>query len=469
MRMHTPRRGFTLVELLVAAALTMLIMAILASTFQTAMDGMSHLRAAAELQDRLRSASERLRSDLASPHFEDEAIARGQLSNLRFDLPNILAPAGGYFNVVQAAPSTLENRLGVLSPSDYSSTSTNHALVFTAKLSGKTTQNLFTAPRPAGTLDQTNDNLVSSPAATYASKWAVVSWFLSASDTTTGPNPRTMYTLHRRVKLLAETADSRITIPTGLTQQQFDNWVKEMRKYYAFDDRKQIQILNNTPSSTVPPTYTTPPIYIYDVNNPNFGRVLTVKDSAIRGINLDNINGFPRELPPLNIRTSSDLTLPNDDGSDIVVSNVLSFEVKADYSRVDVGNPVTSAIAANISLNTPAVPQNPQNPFLPAGIGFPTMYPRPASPILPLPPTAGATHFNPFANPDFPYDDLPRQYLPSIVSSLPPGTLPAATNLLSSFDTGANPGYRIKALQIKLRVYDPKTQTSRQVTIIQEM
>ena len=77
------RHGFTLVELLVSTALTLLIMSILASSFQTAMDSLSHLRSAGDLQDRLRSGGERLKQDLIAQHFEDEAIKR--------------MPAGGRF------------------------------------------------------------------------------------------------------------------------------------------------------------------------------------------------------------------------------------------------------------------------------------------------------------------------------------------------------------------------------------
>lgn len=508
---HQSRRGFTLVELLVAAALTMLIMAILASAFQTAMDSMSHLRAAAEMQDRLRSASERLRTDLMAPHFEDEAIGRGQLSNLRFDLGNSL-PAGGYFNIIQATPSMLENRLGVLTPNDFSSYAPgtirnpvtnvdipNHTLSFTAKLSGKNAQNLFTAPRPAGTLDQTNDNLVNSPLTTYASKWAVVSWFLAPSDLTTGPNPKTMYTLHRRVKLLAEIPDCFIA----------PAFIAEAGNYYVIDNRPQIQRLISTS-----PTIQYAPVEV----NTNYGRVLTVKDDAVRGpapvlvgTNL-YVNGAPAPvIPPLNVRTMTpgvtttasviavltdtaipDIFTPAGNGSDIVVSNVVSFEVKADYTQVIRDNAVSSAISQVLPSQTnptgsPLVPANPQNPL--TGIGYPTIFPRPAvgsQPLLVLPGTGDPnlrSYFNPFSNPDFPFDDLPQNqklplpaqrqqlYLQSIYDPLKMPTVTAANlPLLNAvFDTGSPAGYRVKALQVKIRIYDPKTMGTRQVTVIQEM
>src|SRR5262249_48854638 len=39
----------------------------------------------------------------------------------------------------------------------------------------------------------------------------------------------------------------------------------------------------------------------------------------------------------------------------------------------------------------------------------------------------------------------------------------------AAFDTSNNPGYRITALQITIRVWDLKTSQARQITIIQDM
>ena len=69
---HVPRatrRGFTLVELMVAMALTMFIMVILSEAFATGLDVFSQLKAIGDMEESLRAASTALRNDLAADHF----------------------------------------------------------------------------------------------------------------------------------------------------------------------------------------------------------------------------------------------------------------------------------------------------------------------------------------------------------------------------------------------------------------
>src|SRR5205085_3529206 len=63
------RGGFTLVELLVAAAVSILLMVILTEAFKRGIDMFRTLRAQGQMQERLRLASIGLRDDLASFHF----------------------------------------------------------------------------------------------------------------------------------------------------------------------------------------------------------------------------------------------------------------------------------------------------------------------------------------------------------------------------------------------------------------
>src|SRR4051812_15072841 len=65
------RPGFTLVELLVAMALIMFLMAILASAFGVIGKTFSDLKAVGDLNEKLRTASRVLRADLAAVHFTD--------------------------------------------------------------------------------------------------------------------------------------------------------------------------------------------------------------------------------------------------------------------------------------------------------------------------------------------------------------------------------------------------------------
>jgi type II secretory pathway pseudopilin PulG len=65
------RQGFTIPELLVAMALIMFIMAILAEAFKAGLDSFRQLKAVGDLQEKLRSATSALRTDLESYHFGD--------------------------------------------------------------------------------------------------------------------------------------------------------------------------------------------------------------------------------------------------------------------------------------------------------------------------------------------------------------------------------------------------------------
>jgi prepilin-type N-terminal cleavage/methylation domain-containing protein len=68
--MRNQRPGFTLVELLVAMALTMFIMVILSQAFVTGLETFRQLKAIGDIQSSLRVAATSLRSDLGQAHFE---------------------------------------------------------------------------------------------------------------------------------------------------------------------------------------------------------------------------------------------------------------------------------------------------------------------------------------------------------------------------------------------------------------
>jgi prepilin-type N-terminal cleavage/methylation domain-containing protein len=68
------RRGFTIVELLVAMALIILIMAVLSEAFVSGLGAFRSLKSIGDMQERLRVASIKLRADLALRHFEDRRM-----------------------------------------------------------------------------------------------------------------------------------------------------------------------------------------------------------------------------------------------------------------------------------------------------------------------------------------------------------------------------------------------------------
>jgi type II secretory pathway pseudopilin PulG len=440
------RTGFTLVELLVATALTMLIMSIIASSFQTAMDSLSHLRSAGELQDRLRSGSEKLRLDLQAPHFEDEAVKRGKLREVRHDQNPNFRPRSGFFHIGQGSESIAEHSGIPAQPRDYSTKAVNHGLMFTVKLPGNSRQSLFTAPRvvpPAGfaPLDNKNDNLILSPLTTYASRWAIVSYFLSPSgENTLGPSPQPLYHLHRRVRLLAEVPNT------------FINPFDPNSANYFFDDRKELRTLTAAPS-----TYSAP------FPNPNFGRVYTPTDRAVTDGNakFDKSVIDAASTIPTNIRSAwtrpNDMFTPAADGSDIVMSNLLCFEVKSTYNEV-----LTSVVKNGTTV--PIVSQFPRKSIRTVDLSSP--------PYISMGVAVDNYNAN---NKDYPYDDLPPMSARAQLAARAfdtgsgGGTDPLTANVTSASAPPAAQPFRVKGIQVKLRIYDPKNKTTRQATIVQEM
>ncbi len=206
------RQGFTLVELLVSTALIVLIMAVISQAFVEGLDSFRHLKAIGDLQERLRTASSLLRTDLAAPHFEKPR----RLSDLGTGKPR---PSEGFFRI-QAAAATGENSDGDGIPSSRA----NHLLHFTIQTTGRlrddwliSTLPLTLTGQPLTTLTEDQyapDDFESRPPYTQnppnlpllLSQSAEVVWWLQPQvDTlgqqmTAGTTP--LYTLRRSQRLL---------------------------------------------------------------------------------------------------------------------------------------------------------------------------------------------------------------------------------------------------------------------------
>src|SRR6516225_2620866 len=121
------RQAFTLVELLVAMALIIFMMAILAQAFVAATDSFRDLKAAGDLAEKLRAVSIQLRRELAADHFE----GKKRLSQPSFWDSG--PPRQGFFRIYQGSRSQSE---GVDADGIASYRSADHALHFTVKLRG---------------------------------------------------------------------------------------------------------------------------------------------------------------------------------------------------------------------------------------------------------------------------------------------------------------------------------------------
>src|SRR5262249_47583775 len=135
------RRGFTLIELLVAMALTLFVMVILSEAFGTGLTVFRDLKAMGDMEEKLRTASTLLRSDLAADHFE----GKRRLSDL-----NVYSdrPTQGFARILRVPAGVInEGNDADGLPSFRSST---HLLHLAVKRRGSRREDFFAAVVPAG-------------------------------------------------------------------------------------------------------------------------------------------------------------------------------------------------------------------------------------------------------------------------------------------------------------------------------
>jgi prepilin-type N-terminal cleavage/methylation domain-containing protein len=209
------RGGFTLVELLVALALIVFILAILAEAFEKGIGTFRRLKAISDMNERLRSASSIIRRYLAAEHFEGSR----RLSDGNFEWS---PPQEGFFRIWQGSPDVLgrggvEEGEGADEDGIHSYRSVDHILHFSVKLRGTSPAEFFrTSLLPPDskilTLIPNGDVRFQEPGA-YHAVWAEVAFFLKDSgETTSDPldpsrDRLKLYTLHLRQRLAVPDSD----------------------------------------------------------------------------------------------------------------------------------------------------------------------------------------------------------------------------------------------------------------------
>jgi len=145
---RTRRPGFTLVELMVSAAVCVIIMAVLSTVFQSGIDVMRDMRSVGSLQDQLRAATEMIRRDLQADHFVPRdsrtighLISGPRLSDQWPTDPAWQPPVGGFFHIESDKTGAIE-----ADDSDslhFAKSGANAVLHFTSILPGDKPQNLY--------------------------------------------------------------------------------------------------------------------------------------------------------------------------------------------------------------------------------------------------------------------------------------------------------------------------------------
>jgi hypothetical protein len=525
------RPGFTLIEVIVAAGLCMLIMSVLAGAFAAGIDTFSLLKSTGELNDRLAVAKEVLVGDLTSTHLEDDTGLPLRVSNVRYDLLGtplaqdaVLGryakpPARGFFRIQQNTVSTNEGTDPDGIPSSFS---TSHFLHMTVRRTPDQVAKMFLSrvpnPNPNTTIpnmtaSNVNDawtsdrklgltfnaeypyNLLPGPGRafgdygyrlqheclgalsgvsvgtsdrSFASPWAEVAYFLRDSGTTTtGPAPKTLFSLHRRVRVLTKN-------DSGTHQLNWQPFQAAAPGMSCAPNTGTLPKLLNGPGDIAVPTN-------------RMGGLTGVTSALATGAAIDTIGPVAD--------AAGNMT-----GEDILVTNVISFEIKAawdapGFSRFTNPGNLTGAgpryaLPVRTVATTEVVPGTPPTPIPLAAADTPTS----ETPFddLPLAPsvergwnpndTSMNSHTFPqgSGNPNTARWFMDATYTPGVrrifdtwaaVPNWNESVVPHPTTPRTWLP---NPNYvplpiRLKAIQIKLRIYDQKNHLTRQITIIQDL
>ena len=418
---RTRRPGFTLIEVLVAAGLCMLIMVVMTQAFAAGIDTFSVLKSTGELQERLAVAGTVLQSDLAATHLENQVGEPKRVSGIRFDRigsgdPAARPPHRGFFRIQQESLSMLEGVDPDTIPSTRAGGSANngHILHMSVKLPGTRQDRAFTANLTGNSATAIQNaqlqsiSLINLEPSTskYCSQWAEVAYFLNPTSTgTTAAGSTPLFSLHRRIRVLTQNDDTGISWFTSQT---------------ATPGMSCNQV--TTATATIPPTAIGQQKLLNGPGN------ITVPDFRLGG------------KTGIRSATGIDNFAPLGTGDDILLSNVISFEIKANWDTVSglppVAAPTDDAPFYDLPVST-SVPS--------LGRTFDTWSDRPNT----------TSPFN--------YDGWNTPMIPNPAAPAPPAMIP-------------NPNYRpvplpirLKAIQIKLRIYDPKNKLARQITLIQDM
>lgn len=242
-RIEAGRGGFTLVELLVAMALTLFIMVIITNAYTTGLETFRQLKGIGDLQEKLRVAAQRIREDLGAAHFDSNK----RLSDFYLWRPEG-RPRHGFFRIVQETRGVFEGTDldGIPSyrvPEVVKNQDRRHLLHFSVRLRGNRAHDFFKARvplnspfdpsnpktyKPTNFFDQPDTRLQTQ--GIYSSQWGEIAYFPVRTGWTsdpTDPNAGTGTPLYSIYRI------QRVVVPDN---SQIDDLLpaSELPKYAAF-------------------------------------------------------------------------------------------------------------------------------------------------------------------------------------------------------------------------------------------
>jgi prepilin-type N-terminal cleavage/methylation domain-containing protein len=421
------RKAFTLVELLVSLALIVFIMAILSYAFSAATRSFTDLKAAGDLAERLRAAVTLLRRDLAADHFEGKK---------RLSDPNFWdngPPAEGFFRIWQTTPAATVNEGtepgGTLS--SYRSTGT--MLHFAVKLRGNLERDYFAGfvpdNSPLATLGQF-ESRYQDGSPVYKSQWAEVAYWLqpALSASTGGPdtaNGQPLYTLYRR-QLLAVPDNNKPTVAYSAPGNAFP--YLELSAQPGRNDNGNFSF-NGPRDLTIPAR--------------RFGMSPNAP-SATKPFGAEYA-GLPLGAAPDYFYPTMGADNTNFANADVALNDVVSCDVRI----------LLAGGTDFVTLFDPSVAAHSNgNPSFAYAAGTPQ---KPAV----FDTWSAAT--------DDVYDYSARDNYATTGATTPRWALPNTNASVPLYRNAAGQAIRIRAIQISIRVWDPKTQLTRQVTLVQDL
>jgi hypothetical protein len=436
------RRGITLVEMLVALAVTLLMMGAVVTVFGFIGERVTDSRAMIETADRIRSAGHRLREDLTSitvdaiPWQRPEEGA-GYLEILEGPARDARDASGTY-----ATPNSPQAMVG----------DTDDLLMFTVRSHGEPYRGKFTAP--AG----------SNLSTIIESNTAEVVWFLQPTAGI-ATNPPT-YSLCRRQMLIVPAGVLGANAPMGdpafyelydvsarVDRHQNSNAIRRIANTLGDLTKRENRFLHNK-------------LYANNLANPSAGL------------------GYPWRVPYR--QDPSGLTLPpltqfsaDRQGEDVVLTNVLSFDVQVFDANVEMRS-TGSAIVEPTDPGYKNAPANNTNPArgayidlgdtLPGAI-FGAMTPNAALKSL-LAPNAQQFRYSTYDTWSFHYEHDGVQQTTFGTDKGTNGlddnamTNPGVDDM-SERETSPPYPYPLRGLRVKIRVYEPTSKQVRETTIVQ--
>jgi type II secretory pathway pseudopilin PulG len=437
------RNAFTIVELLVAMALIMFIMAILSTAFVTATTTFRNLKAIGDMANKLRSVTTLLQRDLAADHFE----GKKRLSNPNFWING--PPTQGYFRVWQGSAPGLGGNITEGTDSDLigSYRSVDHMLAFTIKLRGDQMGDFLTAgvngggstplansgtpPKSLSTLQRfgPTEARYQMPS-TFNYQWGEVAWYLypqidpqtSIQDTTSGGIP--LWVLYR---------NQRLAVPDN-------NLVPPNQPATSAASFLEMSCWANTLTNTL---YFNSPM---DLTMPY--RRFGMNPSSPAGIPTTTAaNGLT--YPPL-ANQGAAAVAPNLVNADIQATDVVSFDVRL------------LIVGANLAQPDPTVSLF-NSIFTSYQNGNPSFY-------NPTTNKTGPAVFDTWSSlSDTLTLQIPKTPPPYTVMNQPYMLWNQAGHAQSIPLWNGVSGPIIQAIQITIRVWDLKTEQTREVTIVQAM